>query len=91
MLDRSDPGSSGRERVDGQHLHFFTGDNGLSVGQHGLLGKQNMFDHSIHVPLLAAGLDLPSGTEVSSEIYLQDIMATSLSLAGIETGFCGFQ
>ena len=43
-----------------------------------------MFDHSIHVPLLAAGPDLPSGTEVSSDIYLQDIMATSLSLAGIE-------
>ena len=43
-----------------------------------------MFDHSIHVPLLAAGPDLPSGTEISSDVYLQDIMATSLSLAGIE-------
>ena len=63
---------------------FFTGDNGLSLGQHGLLGKQNMFDHSIHVPLIAVGPDLPRGREVSSEIYLQDIMATSLALAGIE-------
>ena len=63
---------------------FFTGDNGLSVGQHGLLGKQNMFDHSIHVPLLAVGPDLPPGKEVSNDIYLQDIMATSLALAGIE-------
>ena len=72
-----------KELMDNTYI-FFTGDNGLSVGQHGLLGKQNMFDHSIHVPLLAAGPDLPSGTEVSSEIYLQDIMATSLSLAGIE-------
>ena len=72
-----------KELMDSTYI-FFTGDNGLSVGQHGLLGKQNMFDHSIHVPLLAAGPDLPSGTEVSSDIYLQDIMATSLSLAGIE-------
>jgi len=72
-----------RELMDNTYI-FFTGDNGLSVGQHGLLGKQNMFDHSIHVPLLAAGPDLPSGTEVSSDVYLQDIMATSLSLAGIE-------
>ena len=72
-----------KELMDNTYI-FFTGDNGLSVGQHGLLGKQNMFDHSIHVPLLAAGPDLPSGTEVSSDIYLQDIMATSLSLAGIE-------
>ena len=72
-----------KELMDNTYI-FFTGDNGLSVGQHGLLGKQNMFDHSIHVPLLASGPDLPSGTEVSSDIYLQDIMATSLSLAGIE-------
>ena len=72
-----------RELMDNTYI-FFTGDNGLSVGQHGLLGKQNMFDHSIHVPLLAAGPGLPSGTEVSSDVYLQDIMATSLSLAGIE-------
>ena len=72
-----------KELMDNTYI-FFTGDNGLSVGQHGLLGKQNMFDHSIHVPLLTAGPDLPSGTEVSSDIYLQDIMATSLSLAGIE-------
>ena len=63
---------------------FFTGDNGLSVGQHGLLGKQNMFDHSIHVPLLAVGPDLPRGKDVTSDVYLQDIMATSLALAGIE-------
>ena len=72
-----------KELMDNTYI-FFTGDNGLSVGQHGLLGKQNMFDHSIHVPLLASGPDLPSGTEVSSDVYLQDIMATSLSLAGIE-------
>jgi len=63
---------------------FFTGDNGLSVGQHGLLGKQNMFDHSIHVPLIAVGPDLPNGSEINSDIYIQDIMATSLALAGIE-------
>ena len=72
-----------KELMDNTYI-FFTGDNGLSVGQHGLLGKQNMFDHSIHVPLLAAGPGLPNGTEVSSDIYLQDIMATSLSIAGIE-------
>jgi choline-sulfatase len=34
---------------------FFTADHGLSVGHHGLIGKQNMFDHSIRVPLLVNG------------------------------------
>ena len=29
---------------------FFTADHGLAVGQHGLLGKQNMYDHSVRVP-----------------------------------------
>ena len=26
---------------------FFTADHGLSVGHHGLLGKQNLYDHSV--------------------------------------------
>ena len=29
---------------------FFASDHGLAVGQHGLMGKQNMFDHSMRVP-----------------------------------------
>ena len=28
---------------------IFTSDNGLAVGQHGLLGKQNIYDHSVRV------------------------------------------
>lgn len=31
---------------------IFTADNGLAVGQHGLMGKQNVYEHSIHVPLM---------------------------------------
>jgi len=30
---------------------IFAGDNGLAVGQHGLMGKQNLYDHSVRVPL----------------------------------------
>ena len=62
---------------------FFTGDHGLSVGRHGLLGKQSMFDHSIRVPLLVAGPDVPKNQKIEKEVYLQDIMATSLELADI--------
>ena len=63
---------------------FFTGDHGLSVGRHGLLGKQNMFDHSIRVPLLVVGPDIPKKQKIEHEVYLQDIMATSLELAKID-------
>ena len=62
---------------------FFTGDHGLSVGKHGLLGKQSMFDHSIRVPLIMAGPDIPKNKSIDHEVYLQDIMATSLELGNI--------
>jgi choline-sulfatase len=61
---------------------FLTSDNGLSVGQHGFMGKQNMFEHSMRVPLLAAGPGIPRGTVIDTPVYLQDIMPTALELAG---------
>ncbi len=63
---------------------FFTSDHGLSVGQHGLLGKQSLYDHSVRVPLIVTGPDVPKGQKLRQDVYLQDIMATSLELAGIE-------
>ncbi|WP_236978815.1 sulfatase-like hydrolase/transferase [Membranihabitans maritimus] len=62
---------------------FFTADHGLSVGHHGLIGKQNMYDHSMRVPLMVVGPDIPASERREQEVYLQDIMATSLELAGI--------
>ncbi|MDT7830068.1 sulfatase-like hydrolase/transferase [Pricia sp. S334] len=63
---------------------FFSSDHGLSVGQHGLMGKQSLFDHSIRVPMMVKGPDVPQGLKIDSDVYLQDIMATSLELAGAE-------
>ncbi|MEM0994577.1 MAG: sulfatase-like hydrolase/transferase, partial [Bacteroidota bacterium] len=62
---------------------FFAADHGLSVGQHGLIGKQNLFDHSIRVPMIVAGKGIPKGKEVDADVYVQDVMASSLELAGI--------
>ena len=62
---------------------FFTSDHGLSVGKHGLMGKQSMFDHSIRVPLIISGPDIPHNQIINHDVYLQDIMATSLELADI--------
>lgn len=63
---------------------IFTADHGLSVGRHGLLGKQSQFDHSIRAPFIIVGPDVPKDKKVEADIYLQDAMATSLDLAGIE-------
>ena len=63
---------------------IFSADHGLSVGYHGLVGKQNMYDHSMRVPLIVVGPDIPENEKRDMQVYLQDIMATSLDLAGIE-------
>jgi arylsulfatase A-like enzyme len=63
---------------------FFTADHGLAVGNHGLIGKQNMYDHSMRVPLFVAGPDVPKNKREKVDVYLQDIMASALDLAGVE-------
>lgn len=62
----------------------FTSDHGLAVGQHGLMGKQNMYDHSIRVPLILTGPDIPKDQRVDGDVYFQDIVPTSLEWAGVE-------
>ncbi len=62
---------------------FFTADHGLAIGQHGLLGKQSLFDHSIRVPFMVSGPGIEPGKVYGQDIYLQDIMPTTLELAGI--------
>ena len=63
---------------------FYTADHGLSVGNHGLLGKQNMYDHSLRPPLIVVGPDVPQGKRNHTPVYLQDIMATTFEYAGGE-------
>ena len=43
-----------------------------------------MFDHSVRVPLIVNGPGIEAGAKNGARIYLQDIMATSLELAGAE-------
>ena len=62
---------------------FFTSDHGLAVGDHGFIGKQNMYDSSMRVPLLMAGPGIEAGKTVDAPVYMQDAMATSLELAGV--------
>ena len=62
---------------------FFSADHGLGCGKHGLMGKQNMYDHSMRVPLIIAGPDIPRNEKRDMQVYLQDLMATSLDFAGI--------
>ena len=62
---------------------FFTADHGLAVGNHGLVGKQNMYDHSIRVPFIVVGPNVGPNHKIAAPIYLQDVMATTLELAAV--------
>ena len=62
---------------------FYSSDHGLSVGHHGLIGKQNLFDHSVRVPLIVSGPGVEKGKSSNAPVYLQDIMTTSLELGEV--------
>lgn len=63
-------------------LIIFTADHGLSVGNHGLMGKQNMYEHSMRPPLVLAGPGIPRGEKRDAAVYLQDVMPTAIDFAG---------
>jgi len=63
---------------------FFTADHGLAVGHHGLIGKQNMFEHSMRPPLIVVGPDVQKNRKVDAPVYMQDLMPTTLELAGMQ-------
>lgn len=62
---------------------IFTSDHGLSVGQHGLIGKQSLYDHSIRVPMIISGPKIKPNSSFSSDVYLQDIVPTTYDLANL--------
>lgn len=64
-------------------LIVFAGDNGLAMGQHGLLGKQNLYEHSIRVPMIMSGPGIPKGKSYDGFNYLSDIAPTVYGYLGI--------
>lgn len=63
----------------------FSSDNGLALGSHGLMGKQNVYDHSVHVPLLLAGPGIPKGATRDALCYIYDLYPTLCERAGLKT------
>lgn len=61
----------------------YTADHGLGVGQHGLMGKQNQYDHSIRIPMLMSGPGIPASMQSDALVYLFDLYPTLCELCGI--------
>ena len=63
---------------------IFTSDHGMAVGRHGLMGKQNLYEHTWKVPFIVCGPGIEKGSRASGFNYLMDVFPTFCDLAGID-------
>lgn len=61
----------------------FAADSGVARGSHGLIGKQNLYEHSIRVPLIIAGPGIPKGQHTQAFCYLLDVLPTLGRVCGV--------
>jgi arylsulfatase A-like enzyme len=61
----------------------YMSDHGLALGSHGLLGKQNLYEHSVRVPFILRGPGVPAGRRCASLAYSLDLYATLGELTGV--------
>jgi arylsulfatase A-like enzyme len=73
-------------RETGQEEHtlvVYVSDHGLALGSHGLLGKQNLYEPSVRVPLIIAGPGVPAARRCEALMHPLDLYATLCDLAGV--------
>ncbi|MDE3740979.1 sulfatase-like hydrolase/transferase [Maribacter polysaccharolyticus] len=61
----------------------YAADNGLAIGSHGLLGKQDLYEHSTKVPLIISGPGVPKSETRDAFLYLFDIYPTLAELCNL--------
>jgi arylsulfatase A-like enzyme len=68
----------------GDTIVVYTADHGLAVGQHGLMGKQNLYEHSARVPCIVRAPGIRPGRRADLT-YTPDLHPTLCELAGVPT------
>ncbi len=61
----------------------FAADSGVARGSHGLIGKQNLYEHSVRVPLIVAGPGITANRATDAMCYLFDVLPTLGALCGV--------
>ena len=61
----------------------FAADSGVARGSHGLIGKQNCYEHSLRVPLIMSGPGIPPGQRTNAMCYLFDVLPTLGKLCNV--------
>ena len=69
-------------RADNTYI-IVTADHGLAVGEHGLMAKQNMYEHSVRMPFIMIGPDIEAGRQIDAKMYQHCLFPTICDLAGI--------
>nr|WP_246212854.1 sulfatase-like hydrolase/transferase [Marivivens donghaensis] len=65
---------------------IYTADHGIALGQHGLMGKQNLYQHSVQVPLMINGRGFKP-TVREDLVWHADTAATILDIAGVPSEY----
>jgi arylsulfatase A-like enzyme len=63
----------------------YAADSGVARGSHGLIGKQNLYEHSMRVPLIVAGPGIAADKRSDAMCYLFDVLPTLGKLCGVAT------
>ena len=83
LEDPNNDGDSSDSVLDNTYI-VFTSDHGMSIGRHGLMGKQNLYEHTWRVPYIVRGPGIAPGSRSDALIYLHDTFPTFCDLAGID-------
>ena len=62
---------------------IYAADNGLAIGSHGLMGKQDLYEHSMKVPLIICGPGIPKKEVREALVYLYDLFPTLVNLCDL--------
>jgi arylsulfatase A-like enzyme len=71
MLDALDKSPAAKNTII-----VFSADSGVARGSHGLIGKQNLYEHSLRVPLIIAGPGIAENQRSQAMCYLYDVLPT---------------
>ncbi len=72
-----------QSRFAANTIIVFAADSGVARGSHGLIGKQNLYEHSIRVPLIIAGPEIVQDKTTDALCYLFDLLPTLGKRCGI--------
>ncbi len=70
-------------KLEDNTIIVFAADQGIAIGGHGLLGKQNLYEHSMKAPLFFVGPGIPRGRS-EALVYLLDVYPTLAELVGAQ-------